>query len=620
MRELLDTMDEPQDVNSIEWKLKTFYWSCMNVHSYMKSGLDLIKRKIITELYGWNLMRDTWDRRRWEFDVVLTRLHAQFGVSPFFKVTVVPDPRREGHNIIKLVPSGFLLPHRSYYDRMPNNPIENAYKQYIKDTVKLFDASGPDAMEFAAHLFHYESRIAEITPSDDVMRDPLASNRRITIGELAQIARSVPWLNLLRHLFPKSKLDHTSHVLIVSKDYFIDLSELISTTDRSLLNNYLIFNFVSAFMPYMSAENKRVWDLYHMEFTGLQEPAERWQFCIRTTSNFFGLALGSLYERSPRRLKARQKNGHVINKIFNQIRYTVINNLQHNNVYPSEVKTRLSAKLHNMTLTAGYPERLLDVKVINAYYKNYAIFIKDFFQNLQDSIQNVQRQLEKKLLNPLPESPWIDALTGDSVAYSHKANTIVIPPHLLNPPLFHRYFPLPMMYGSIGVQIAREMLRAVGPAGLVWDNRGQLINHTVYTNRTLDSLREESECVASVTINLSVEKDAIVEQTAPDTAMEVLAVRSAYQALIYLEEETPQPHFPSFESYNTTNIFFVAYAGSMCSAMTGEQEDLQRTCSATLMNKAKLKAVLSQLPEFSEAFSCSTDSRHFSRRPCAKFH
>lgn len=50
MRELLDTMDEPQDVNSIEWKLKTFYWSCMNVHSYMKSGLDLIKRKIITEL------------------------------------------------------------------------------------------------------------------------------------------------------------------------------------------------------------------------------------------------------------------------------------------------------------------------------------------------------------------------------------------------------------------------------------------------------------------------------------------------------------------------------------------------------------------------------------------
>ena len=36
----------------------------------------------------------------------------------------------------------------------------------------------------------------------------------------------------------------------------------------SLLNNYLIFNFVTAFMPYLSADNKRVLDLYHREFTG----------------------------------------------------------------------------------------------------------------------------------------------------------------------------------------------------------------------------------------------------------------------------------------------------------------------------------------------------------------
>ena len=47
-------------------------------------------------------MRDTWDLRRWEWDHVLIKLHSEFGVSPFFKITVVPDPRREGHNIIKV--------------------------------------------------------------------------------------------------------------------------------------------------------------------------------------------------------------------------------------------------------------------------------------------------------------------------------------------------------------------------------------------------------------------------------------------------------------------------------------------------------------------------------------
>ena len=72
--------------------------------------------------------------------------------------------------------------------------VEKAYKQYIKDTVKLFDASGPDAMDFASHLYHYESRIAEITPVDHVLNDPLASNVKITIGKLSLISTNVSLL------------------------------------------------------------------------------------------------------------------------------------------------------------------------------------------------------------------------------------------------------------------------------------------------------------------------------------------------------------------------------------------------------------------------------------------
>lgn len=69
--------------------------------------------------------------------------------------------------------------------------MEQAYKQYIKDTVKLFDASGPDALDFASHLYHYESRIAEITPPDHILRDPVKSNIRITIGKLSLISSNV---------------------------------------------------------------------------------------------------------------------------------------------------------------------------------------------------------------------------------------------------------------------------------------------------------------------------------------------------------------------------------------------------------------------------------------------
>lgn len=63
---------------------------------------DSLHHVTLPPLDGWCLLRDTWDLRRWDFDVVLTKLHAEFGVSPYFKVTVVPDPLREGHNIIKV--------------------------------------------------------------------------------------------------------------------------------------------------------------------------------------------------------------------------------------------------------------------------------------------------------------------------------------------------------------------------------------------------------------------------------------------------------------------------------------------------------------------------------------
>lgn len=50
--------------------------------------------------------------------------------------------------------------------------------------------------------------------------------------------------------------------------------------------------------------------------------------------------------------------------------------------------------------------------------------------------------MEMKLIDPMPESAWMDALTEDDVTFVHEANKIVIPPHLLNPPLFHRNYPL----------------------------------------------------------------------------------------------------------------------------------------------------------------------------------
>ena len=54
-------------------------------------------------------------------------------------------------------------------------------------------------------------------------------------------------------------------------------------------------------------------------------------------------------------------------------------------------------QLNNMTLAVGYPSRLLDLAVVNAYYKDYTIFIKDFFQNLQVFGSHIFGRLRKNM-------------------------------------------------------------------------------------------------------------------------------------------------------------------------------------------------------------------------------
>ena len=61
----------------------------------------------------------SWDHHR-----VLRELHADYGVSAFFRVDVVTDWGVAGagqHNIIRVSPAGLGMPDKTFYQRFPND-------------------------------------------------------------------------------------------------------------------------------------------------------------------------------------------------------------------------------------------------------------------------------------------------------------------------------------------------------------------------------------------------------------------------------------------------------------------------------------------------------------------
>lgn len=67
----------------------------------------------------------------WEFSKTLVKLHEEYGVTPFFSVAVVADPRNATKNVIKISSSGLGLPDRSYYYREKDDRV-NIFVKFVR--------------------------------------------------------------------------------------------------------------------------------------------------------------------------------------------------------------------------------------------------------------------------------------------------------------------------------------------------------------------------------------------------------------------------------------------------------------------------------------------------------
>ena len=58
-----------------------------------------------------------------------------------------------------------------------------AYQTFMKDAAQLFGAPSPEAAKFSIDIFNFEKRIAEITPDNKYMNDPIKVNNKMKVSE-----------------------------------------------------------------------------------------------------------------------------------------------------------------------------------------------------------------------------------------------------------------------------------------------------------------------------------------------------------------------------------------------------------------------------------------------------
>lgn len=98
-----------------------------------------MKNQIITKLClfqgGWYILRD-WNEEDFDPNFLLKELHVKYGATPYFQISVIPNPLFPGHSSISISPAGLGLPDRKYYYGEQDDPVSIECKTLQENCIK----------------------------------------------------------------------------------------------------------------------------------------------------------------------------------------------------------------------------------------------------------------------------------------------------------------------------------------------------------------------------------------------------------------------------------------------------------------------------------------------------
>ncbi|XP_022917898.2 protein gone early [Onthophagus taurus] len=608
VRDLITTLPLPLQLGTLEWKLMHFYESCMDVDT-----IEIDKHRplvsMINELGGWKILKN-WNMAEHDGMSLLINLHADYGVSPYFKITVDPSPNVPGSSLIRISPSGLGLPDRSYYyNRNNNDAMEKAYTQFISDVVINFGATKEDADRFGRDLFYYEKRIAEVTPESYELQDPILTYNIRTIHELTQTVPMLYIHDILSKMYPEANIDESTEVIITSPRYLEEVAGISSSTEKGMANSYFIWTLVREYLPYLNNKFAASWNSYNNEIFGVKNAPDRWEFCVGLTRKYMGLAVEVLVEKQN---PIKNKTISIVHGVYEELRETISQRLKKFEKTQNLFR-HLTFKIRNLRLQIGLPENVTNDDYLKNYYRKLNIIKKSFFINCKSGIRFLQRIDERRLISGHPEDYVLNYLflKPGRVSYSPSVNKIIIPKVLLNDFYYEDNFPWPIIFGRLGVEISQAIISNILPYDNVWTSDLKLLTQFHITvNESLNAIKSPMRCIEdSIILGKKLSDKTTANLTSLNVIKTISAVRIAEETLNMISKgNLEHVHQPSFETYEDAALFYLTYSQSLCALTAKEYQFYDVIGNNRFPRKLLLEVIWSQVDGFQHAFGCPVDT------------
>uniref|UniRef100_A0A8V0Z9T6 endothelin-converting enzyme 1 n=1 Tax=Gallus gallus TaxID=9031 RepID=A0A8V0Z9T6_CHICK len=499
-----------------ERKTQRYYLSCLKEQRIEELGSQPLM-ELIDKIGGWNVT-GSWNQS--SFMEVLKIVSGTYRATPFFTVYVGADSKSSNSNVIQVDQSGLFLPSRDYYlNKTANEKVLTAYLDYMVELGMLLGGSKEPTRLQMQQVLDFETLLANITVPQAERRDDEKIYHKMSIAELQVLAPAIDWLDYLSYALAPLELAETEPVVVYGDAYLQQVSELINSTDRSVLNNYLIWNLVqktasSLDQRFETAQERLLETLYGTR----KSCTPRWQTCISNTDDTLGFALGSLFVKATfdRDSKA------IAEEMISEIRTAFEVSLEQLEWMDDKTRQAAKEKADAIYDMIGFPDFILDNKELDDVYDGYEVSEDSFFQNML----NFYNFSAKVMADQLRKPPNRD--------------------QALN-------------FGGIGVVMGHELTHAFDDQGREYDKEGNL--RPWWQNSSLEAFKNRTACMTEQYGRYTVHRENVNgRQTLGENIADNGGLKAAYNAYkSWLQKNGEEKRLPALGLTNH-QLFFVGFA------------------------------------------------------------
>jgi putative endopeptidase len=511
-----------------------------------------------------------------------------YQLSPFFYLFSNQDAKNSKNVIAQGYQAGIGLPDRDYYFNNDES-TRNIREKYLVHLTKMFELLGdePDTAEKNAKtIMKLETRLAKASFTNVENQDPQKTYNKLSIDELNKLAPNLNW----HQYFVSVGYPGVREINIYQPSFFRELSLMMKSVPADDWKTFLRWQLINSTAAWLSKDFvNQNFDFYYKTLSGQEQIEPRWKLVLDMTSSSLGESIGQLYVEKYFPPVAKQKMIDLVSNLKKSLKQRIENLTWMGN----ETKAEALAKLDNMRVKVGYPDKWRD-------YSGLEITPDSYVMNVLNSLAFEFRYSMDKVGKPVDPDEWGMTPQTVNASYNPFRNEILFPAGILQPPFFNMDADDAVNYGAIGMVIGHEMTHGFDNLGRQFDKDGILRDW--WTKEDSESFDNHVNVLIGQYNKYEVLDSLFVngELTLGENIADLGGSTVAYNAyLLSLEgKKTPNP----IDGFTHFQRFFLSYAQIWRTNMR-EAELIKRVkTDEHSPAKARINGVVYNMPEFYAAF------------------